>query len=53
MPADPGEGLRRGRAGAQDKKRKKASRLERRPGDWDWLLQFREHAPSDPRRWRC
>lgn len=29
----------------QDKKRKKASRLERRPGDWEWLLQFREHAP--------
>jgi integrase len=30
---------------AQDKARKKASRLERRPGDWDWLLAFREHAP--------
>lgn len=30
----------------QDKKRKKASRLERRPGDWDWILQFREHAPQ-------
>lgn len=30
---------------AQDKKRKKASRLERRPGDWEWLLKFREHAP--------
>lgn len=29
---------------AQDKKRKRASRLERRPGDWDWLLRFREHA---------
>lgn len=29
---------------AQDKARKKASRLERRPGDWDWLLQFRQHA---------
>jgi integrase len=33
---------------AQDKKRKKASRLERRPGDWDWLLQFREHAAPRP-----
>ena len=31
---------------AQDKKRKKASRLERRPGDWDWLLKFREKAPA-------
>lgn len=30
---------------AQDKKRKKASRLERRPGDWEWILRFREHAP--------
>ena len=30
---------------AQDKKRKKASRIERRPGDWEWLLRFREHAP--------
>lgn len=29
----------------QDKARRKASRLERRPGDWDWLLRFREHAP--------
>lgn len=33
---------------AQDKARKKASRLERRPGDWDWLLKFREHAPARP-----
>ena len=31
---------------AQDKARKKASRLERRPGDWDWLLKFHEHAPQ-------
>lgn len=31
---------------AQDKKRKKASRIERRPGDWEWLLQFRERAPA-------
>lgn len=30
----------------QDKARKKASRIERRPGDWEWLLQFREHAPA-------
>lgn len=29
---------------AQDKARKKASRIERRPGDWEWLLRFREHA---------
>lgn len=29
----------------QDKARKKASRIERRPGDWEWLLRFREHAP--------
>jgi hypothetical protein len=33
---------------AQDKKRKKASRLERRPGDWEWLLRFREHAAPRP-----
>lgn len=31
---------------AQDKKRKKASRLERRPGDWAWLLRFRQVAPQ-------
>lgn len=31
---------------AQDKKRKKASRIERRPGDWEWLLKFRQHAPQ-------
>jgi integrase len=31
---------------AQDKKRKRASRLERRPGDWDWLLRFRQKAPQ-------
>jgi integrase len=30
---------------AQDKKRKKGSRIEHRPGDWEWLLKFREHAP--------
>lgn len=29
----------------QDKRRKKASRIEQIPGDWDWLLKFREHAP--------
>lgn len=29
----------------QDKRRKRASRLERRPGSWEWLLRFREHAP--------
>lgn len=28
----------------QDKKRKRASRIEQRPGDWDWLLKFRQHA---------
>jgi integrase len=33
---------------AQDKKRKKASRIERRPGDWEWLLRFREHAGPYP-----
>jgi hypothetical protein len=31
---------------AQDKKRLKASRLERRPGDWAWLLRFRQKAPQ-------
>lgn len=31
---------------AQDRRRKKASRIERRPGDWAWLLRFREHAPA-------
>jgi integrase len=31
---------------AQDKKRKRASRLERRPGDWEWLLRFRTKAPQ-------
>lgn len=30
----------------QDKKRKRASRLERRPGDWAWLLRFRQKAPQ-------
>ncbi len=30
----------------QDKKRKRASRLERRPGDWVWLLKFRQTAPK-------
>lgn len=30
----------------QDKKRKRASRLERRPGDWVWLLRFRQKAPQ-------
>ena len=29
---------------AQDKRRKKPSRIERMPGSWDWLLHFREHA---------
>jgi integrase len=33
---------------AQDKARKKASRIERRPGDWEWLLRFREHAAARP-----
>jgi integrase len=33
---------------AQDKTRKKASRIERRPGDWEWLLRFREHAAPRP-----
>jgi integrase len=33
---------------AQDKARKKPSRIERRPGDWEWLLRFREVA--SPRR---
>lgn len=29
---------------AQDRARGKRSRIERVPGSWDWLLQFREHA---------
>jgi len=29
---------------AQDRARGKASRVERVPGSWDWLLQFRQHA---------
>jgi integrase len=29
---------------AQDKARKKPSRIERQPGSWEWLLQFRQHA---------
>ena len=29
----------------QDKRRKRASRIEQIPGSWDWLLKFREHAP--------
>lgn len=29
---------------SQDKRRRKPSRIERRPGDWDWILRFREHA---------
>lgn len=28
----------------QDKRRKRVSRIEQIPGDWDWLLKFREHA---------
>lgn len=28
----------------QDKARKKPSRQERKPGSWEWLLNFREHA---------
>lgn len=32
----------------QDKARKKASRIERRPGDWEWLLRFRQHAAARP-----
>lgn len=32
----------------QDMRRKKPSRIERRPGDWEWLLNFRRHAkPQD------
>jgi integrase len=31
---------------AQDKARKKASRIEQIPGSWDWLLAFRQHAPQ-------
>jgi integrase len=30
----------------QDKRRKKASRIEQRPGDWEWLLKFRQKAPE-------
>lgn len=29
---------------AQDKLRGKPSRVERKPGSWDWLLAFRQHA---------
>lgn len=29
---------------AQDKARKRPSRIEQIPGSWDWLLAFREHA---------
>lgn len=29
---------------AQDKRRGKKSRIERTPGSWEWLLQFRAHA---------
>lgn len=29
---------------AQDKRRGKKSRVERTPGSWEWLLQFRAHA---------
>lgn len=29
---------------AQDKLRKKPSRVERQPGSWEWLLKFRQHA---------
>lgn len=29
---------------AQDKKRGKASRVQKTPGSWEWLLRFREHA---------
>lgn len=28
----------------QDKLRKKPSRVKKKPGSWEWLLQFREHA---------
>lgn len=28
----------------QDKRRGKPSRVERKPGSWDWLLAFRQHA---------
>lgn len=30
----------------QDKRRKRASRIEQIPGSWDWLLRFREYAPQ-------
>jgi len=33
---------------AQDKQRKKPSRIEQIPGSWDWLLKFREKAPQRP-----
>lgn len=29
---------------AQDRARGKTTRVERTPGSWDWLLQFRQHA---------
>jgi hypothetical protein len=38
---------------AQDKKRKKASRIERRPGDWEWLLRSASKLRSATARWRC
>lgn len=28
----------------QDRKRKRASRIEQRPGDWEWILRFYQHA---------
>lgn len=33
---------------AQDKARGKQSRIERKPGSWEWLLKFREHAGRYP-----
>lgn len=31
---------------AQDKARGKRSRVQKQPGSWEWLLQFRQHAPQ-------
>lgn len=31
---------------AQDKRRGKRGRVKREPGSWEWLLQFRQHAPQ-------
>lgn len=31
---------------AQDKRRGRRGRIKREPGSWEWLLQFRQHAPQ-------